>query len=421
MRNHSIVVDLGFGDAGKGSIVDYLTSMSVPIENRGKVVVRFNGGAQAGHRVVHAGAGTHVFSQFGSGFFNHAATYLSRFMLVDPLALITEAEHLQYPSVGPPLNRVMIDRRALLTTPFHSAANKAKEVARGDARHGSCGMGIGETMAFSIANPDDAPTVADTQDTKVLRRKLWALHDYYRDIIPAKDTPPIDLLIEVYKSFASVAHMVDENFLPLALQNSNVVFEGAQGVLLDEWFGTYPYNSWSKTSFANAQTLLDEAGYTDPVKRIGVTRTYMVRHGAGPFPTENELLTAKLPDAANVEGPWQGKFRVGELDLVLLRYALKVAGRVDALAVTHMDKLRLLTEGFANHYFIDGQRVDDIHTPSAKNFVYQQDLTERLMRANAVILPGDPMEALRSLDIPIEIESHGPKSAHKQRHVAVAA
>lgn len=421
MRNHSIVVDLGFGDAGKGSIVDYLTSMAIPIDDRAKTVVRFSGGAQAGHRVVHPGAGEHVFSQFGAGFFNHAATYLSRFMLVDPLALITEAEHLQFPSVGPPLSRVMIDRRALLTTPFHSAANKAREVARGADRHGSCGMGIGETRRFERDHPDDAPIVADTQEPKVLRRKLWALHDYYMDLIPAADMPPIDLLMEVYKSFANIAHMVDERFLPLALENSNVVFEGAQGVLLDEWFGTYPYNSWTKTGFDNALTLLDEADYTDPVKRIGVTRTYMVRHGAGPFPTENELLTKELPDAANVNGPWQGQFRVGELDMVLLRYALEVTKGADALAVTHMDKLDKFTWGVGDGYIIDGQRVDAIHPPPAKDFVYQQDLTERLMRAKALIVPGDPLYALESLDIPIEILSYGPKYRDKKVRQAVAA
>src|SRR5258707_5943403 len=141
---HVIVVDLGYGDAGKGTVVDWLCS---PGQAGGpRTVVRFNGGAQAAHNVVTQDGRHHTFAQFGSGTLSAPGTrtYLSRFMLVDPLALVGEAEHLARLGVAAPLALVAIDRDALLTTPYHQAANRAREAARGAARHGSCGMGVGE-------------------------------------------------------------------------------------------------------------------------------------------------------------------------------------------------------------------------------------------------------------------------------------
>src|SRR5215213_5251193 len=143
MHHAFLTVDLGFGDAGKGSIVDFLTH-----EHAAHTVVRYNGGAQAAHRVVTAGANPreHVFAHFGSGTLAGAATHLSRFMLLDPLAMLAEEQHLRELGVDDAFERTTIDEQALVLTPFQRAVNRLRELARGDARHGSCGMGIGETM-----------------------------------------------------------------------------------------------------------------------------------------------------------------------------------------------------------------------------------------------------------------------------------
>ena len=121
-------------------------------------MVRFNGGAQAAHNVITSDGRYHAFAQFGSGTFTPGVrTHLSRFVLVDPLALAAEAAHLASVGVGDALDRLTVDRDTLMTTPYHRLANQARERARGAARHGSCGMGIGETANYALEHPDDAP------------------------------------------------------------------------------------------------------------------------------------------------------------------------------------------------------------------------------------------------------------------------
>lgn len=436
MKAHGAVIGLGFGDEGKGSIVDYLTSRHSPYgPGHFSTVVRFNGGAQAGHRVVRpdalpadhigGGGGAHIFSQFGSGYFNGMMTHLSRHSLVDPLALVSEAEALDRMWVGQAFKRLTIDRHALLVTPFHSAANKARERARGDERHGSCGMGIGETMAYFLQHPEDAPRVGDTQDKKVLRRKLWGLHDFYQGLVDAADMPPIDMLIDVYHQFSNWTKIVDEYFLPTLMDHSNVVFEGAQGVLLDEDMGFHPYTTWSKTTFANVIDLAEGREF----ERFGVTRTYSTRHGAGPFPTEDPEWSARLPDPTNVLGEWQGNFRVGPLDLVLLRYAAEAVGGLDQIAVTHLDTdVSAVCVGYERPVTARDSGLVTALTPPkvAKERGYQQRLGEMLSSVRPIFVEttrdmvdstetwADVLTGIeKATGAPVTIYGLGPKAENK--------
>lgn len=424
------VIGLQFGDEGKGSVVDYLTSRhSVFGPHHFGTVVRFNGGAQAGHRVVRAdsipashdggGGGAHVFSQFSSGFFNGAMTHLSKFSLVDPLALVSEAEALDRVGVGQAFRRLTIDRHALLVTPFHSAANKAREKARGDKRHGSCGMGIGETTAFFLQHPEDAPRVGDAQDLKVLRRKLWGLHDFYAGLVDTADMPPIDALVSVYREFANWTKIVDEYYLPTILDHENVLFEGAQGVLLDQDYGFHPYTTWSRTTFANVVDLMSEAQDHD-FERIGVVRTYATRHGAGPFPSEDPTWAERLPDAANVKGDWQGSFRVGPLDRVLLKYAVEAVGGVDSVVLNHVDRAHEVGRVCVGYEMADASLYAPITTgimppQEAGERGYQQRLGEMLMTAKPVIedMSDVVAEVEESTGAPVVIVGRGPKAENK--------
>jgi adenylosuccinate synthase len=132
-----------------------------------------------------------------------------------------------------------------------------------------------------------------------------------------------------------------------------MVFEGAQGVMLDEKHGTAPHNTWTNTTFENADTLLDEIGCTDRM-RIGCLRTYYTRHGVGPFPTEDNTLD--LPEPHNGNDGFQGKFRVGRFDFTLAKQALSIVGGVDVLALSHLDYLPRL--GWQERVFID--RVSEL-------------------------------------------------------------
>ena len=362
-----IVTDLGFGDAGKGTTVDFLTRQTTRA-----VIVRFNGGAQAAHNVHTSDGRHHTFAQFGSGtLVPGTRTYLSRFVLFDPYALMREGEALERLGVTNPLSLVTIDEAALTVTPFQKAANRLREALRGSGRHGSVGMGIGETMADQISFPAQAVYVADLRDERLLAEKLvrqqalkysefevhfdvLRAHDYLKDELRVLTDPSMPRTIAATMvglmrrcTLGTIAT------LRRLMATHTLIFEGAQGILIDEWHGFHPYTTWSTTTNDNANELLRELQFADMVTRYGVVRAYSTRHGPGPFPSESATLTTLLPDTHNHFGRWQREFRVGWLDLPLTRYALTVSGGTNAIALTHLDRFASLADKqVVTHYRI---------------------------------------------------------------------
>ena len=453
MNDHVIVVDLGYGDAGKGTVVDWLCAQSKRSTSstrsaRGaqgrpvQAVVRFNGGAQAAHHVLAPNGAPHAFAQFGSGTFAQGTrTFLSRFMLVDPLALVAEAEHLKSLGVPDPFGLVAIDRDALLTTPYHRAANQAREQARGDGRHGSCGMGIGETAGYALAYPQDAPRADDMTTPRILERKLALLRDRltkeFADLngmselasLPAFRTaiagiPPTADVAAVYRAVADRVTLAGDGYLTSLLKTGPVVFEGAQGVLLDEWRGFHPYTTWSTTTFENADTLLHESGSGSgneaQATRLGVTRTYQTRHGPGPFPTEDPAL--RIAERHNANGRWQGRFRLGHLDALALGYAAEVVGGVDEIALTHLDSAQE-HEGelrICRAYDLSGRRVPRLDPGPPRDLAFQESLTGALLTACPVYDPAErvtaadwPDAVAEILRAPVSVVSRGPAVTDK--------
>ncbi|MFI5926666.1 adenylosuccinate synthetase [Micromonospora sp. NPDC051543] len=405
---HVAVVDLGYGDAGKGTVVDWLCATR-PVHT----VVRFNGGAQAAHNVVLRDGRHHTFAQFGAGTFHPGVgTHLSRHVVVDPLALAAEADHLATVGVPDALDRLTVDSEALLATPYHRAANRAREIARGADRHGSCGLGVGEAVAYGLAHPNDAPRVADCRHPAVLRRRLTVLRDRLTAELGPLDAPPVDDCLPAYTGFAGGVAIVDRTWLAGALRSGTCVFEGAQGVLLDEWHGFHPYTTWSTTTFTNADRLLAEAGQAGELTRIGVLRTVTTRHGPGPLVTEDPTLP--FVDRNNPTNPWQGRFRFGHFDAVAHRYALAAAGGVDGLALTHLDlagpDLRICRR------YDTGDRL----TPGPPGDLDRQAaLTDRLLRSRPVYdeAPADWAEAVGAeLATPVVLTSRGPTADDKSAH-----
>ncbi len=414
-----IVVGLGLGDEGKGAVVDYLAAVH-PVHT----VVRYNGGAQAAHNVVLPDGRHHTFHQFGSATFRGADTFLSRFVLVEPIRLLLEAAALQAKGVSDPFGRLAIDGRALVITPFHIELNRLKEQARAGSRHGSCGLGIGETRAYAIRYGLDALEMRDLLDPVVLRDKLRLAAE--RLVEQARHLQPLasvsdDLMAETldrYGRVIALARVAGPDFLGERLRAGvgDVVFEGAQGVLLDEAYGFYPHVTWTDTTTAHAMRLLAEAGYGGPLRRLGVVRTYATRHGAGPLVTEDASLAERIAEPHNPAYEWAGGMRFGHFDAVATRYAFEVTGGVDELAITHLDDLaRLGGPRMCDSYQIDGRGLDHLPRPAHPvDLEVQAQLTKHLLNAQPVyarVSAADLPAAIGArLGIPISLRFSGPTS-----------
>lgn len=429
-----VVVGLSFGDEGKGSLTDYL------VRKHGMhTVVRFNGGSQAGHNVVLADGRQHTFAQFGSGAFAGCRTHLSRYMLVNPQFLMNEERHLQELGFEHNYARLTVERTALVTTPFQVAANRLREMLRaeGTGRHGSCGMGIGETMADWVTSPADSLRIEDLEVPTRMRCKLTISQIRKRSelegtcgvstLTPAMEqqwailTDPhiVDVCVENYEKFAHLATFVDDTYLATLLsREGGVIFEGAQGVLLDQDWGFFPHVTRTSTTIENARVLIDH--FADGrVKKLGLMRAYATRHGPGPFPTEDASL--QLPDSHNCFGEWQRSFRVGHLDVVAARYALQVIGGVDEIVMTCVDRVEQLGRWkLCVGYQPSGpDDITRLSPPRADDLVARAAWTAKISTVTPIY------EAYRDLDefirrveelleTPVRLCSYGPTAEDKR-------
>jgi adenylosuccinate synthase len=419
MKRAIITVGLGFGDEGKGATVDFLTR-----KFEADLVVRYCGGSQAGHNVQLPGGGRHTFSQLGAGTLaaapDHPRTYLGPHVVIDPPALAREARHLADLGVRDPARLLTIHPGCLVATPWLRAVNRLRELSRGDARHGSCGQGIGEARSYWLRYGADAVFAADLRQLDTLRDKLELQRQ--RTLLALQDV--IDLLhadtlheFDLWELNAeAVAHELYEA-VPDGLRIDaavpafrTAIFEGAQGVLLDEYRGFHPYTTWSTVTPHHAWELVHATG-VEAVAVLGVTRAYTTRHGEGPLPTFSAELTGRLQDVGNPWNRWQGSLRCGWLDLPLLRYAAAVAGPLDGIVVNHLDEVRD-TEWFV----CDAYRNVSLTPAAAPQLSWQGRLTQELRRAEPLLSPATPHSIVRSLSelAPVVITSTGPTHEHRE-------
>lgn len=346
MHSH-IVVGLAFGDEGKGSWVDHLCRL-----HNIKTVVRFNGGAQARHHVTTEAGVTHGFAQFGShSFIPGAKTMLSRYMLIEPIHLLIEAGELMSKGVHMPTQRLYISSEAPIIPFTNVLLNQVMEIARGNHRHGSCGLGIGLTQRDIDEGNKPVIRAGDLKHRVVIESKLREHHQLtlselsawksaagskpYSELVDAFGQI-INHCVDMYMKVASWTNIIPEVAFLSTLRRQPAVFEGAQGAMLDQHQGTFPNCTRSTTTPENARRLLADAGFTGDVTSHGLFRAYGTRHGAGPFPTEDEKLF--VPQCDNGTGEWQGVFRTGWFDTVLARSALNFS-EVDEVVLTNLDRL----------------------------------------------------------------------------------
>jgi adenylosuccinate synthase len=421
MKRAIITVGLGFGDEGKGATVDFLTRRL-----EADLVVRYCGGSQAGHNVELPDGRRHTFSQFGAGTLARASdpprTYLGPNVIIDPLALVREARHLAELDVPDPFRLLTIHPRCLVTTPWHQILNHLRELSRGNAKHGSCGQGIGEARSYWLKYGEDAVFAADLRHLDQLRHKLelqrqrtlLELQEFI-DRIDGESLHEFDLweLSEETVAWDLYEALPDSLVIDAAVPAFRMaIFEGAQGILLDEYRGFHPYTTWSTVTAHHAWELIHAAN-VEAITVLGITRAYTTRHGEGPLPTYSAELTNRLQDAGNPWNRWQGSLRCGWLDLPLVRYAAAVAGPLDGIVVNHLDQMRQ-----ADCHVCDSYRNVTLTPSAAPQLSSQAQLTQDLFQAEPVFSPATPERILRSLSelAPVVIASTGP--THQQRELA---
>ncbi len=355
-----VIVGAQFGDEGKGKLVDFLTA-------KANWVVRFHGGNNAGHTLVVNGVKTKL-NLVPSGILRaESKCLIGGGVVVDPTVLLSEINALKSTGISIDQTRLFIDRAASLVLPYHIAIDQARELAKGDAKIGTTGRGIGPCYEDRASRC--SVRVADLTDLSTLKERVAAIikerNLYLRSVLNSSTQ------ISEQDTFA-VLELAAKEILPFACNGSStinkaiiaqerVVFEGAQGTFLDPTFGTFPFVTSSSTLAGAVCT-----GCGVGAKHIGhvlaVGKAYSTRVGSGPFLTE---LTDALGDKIRERGAEFGTVtgrprRCGWLDLVLLRRSLELNG-ADSLAITKLDVLSgFQTLKVGVRYQLDGVEIDDM-------------------------------------------------------------
>lgn len=319
------VIGAGYGDEGKGLLTDFLVrkfgATGKPIVN-----VRFNGGAQAGHTVV-TEKERHVFGHFGAGTFAGASTFLSSKFIFNPYAFRREYDVLRTAN-----HRIVVDVHpdCMVTTTYDMVLNGLRELARGDGKHGSCGLGINETVTRHLAG--QTLTVSDLFKPNLdeIIYNMWYNWWYprFKEIdLSNADQVKVHALLDAFYSVDAdnlYGYRLPINVTTLPDTNAEwYIFEGAQGLQLDEYLGEFPHVTRSVTGLPSAILAAHEAGVSS-ITPMYVTRCYKTRHGAGPLSHEGEKFSeSEIVDQTNVTGQWQGNFRYAPLDLAELERFIK--------------------------------------------------------------------------------------------------
>lgn len=351
MKKAFAVIGANFGDEGKGLMTDHFCR-----EQNNAIDIRFNGGAQAGHTVCTPDGRRHVFSHIGAGAFAGADTFLSEFFIINPMLFMRE-----FADIGEFAGNIFVDRRCAVTLPCDMMLNQFAERQRSNDRHGSCGVGIFETICRSRM-PQFALTFGEIADTPEFRRmladrirrinneycgkraaELGITGEYAAGLktLLTNDTVTdnfIDDLMAMFRICRTADEQIIENY-------DTAVFEGAQGLLLDmERDDYFPNLTPSNTGMKNIRSILDRLSPRD-TEVCYVTRSFFTRHGAGRFDTECGSFADDngLYDKTNAPNEFQGRFRYGWFDLAEFMNSIALDMRYVknderiSVAVTHLD------------------------------------------------------------------------------------
>jgi len=366
------VVGSQWGDEGKGKIVDWLSS-------RADVVVRFQGGHNAGHTLVIDGV-EYKLSLLPSGIVRGGKlSIIGNGVVVDPWHLLKEIDAVRAKGVEVNPQNLMLAENATLILPVHQATDKALEAAREGAKPGSkigtTGRGIGPAYEDKVARR--GIRVCDLQHPELLKEKIERLMVHHNALLKGVGAETMDPqkvyddLMQLNGEVLQYAGVVWKRLEEARVKGERVLFEGAQGMMLDVDHGTYPYVTSSNTVSANAATG-SGVGPRSVNYVLGITKAYTTRVGTGPFPTElmddiGEGIGQRGKEFGTVTGR---KRRCGWFDAVLVRQACKVGG-IDGIALTKLDVLDGMDElKVCVGYELNGEVIQ--HYPASS--IHQADV-----------------------------------------------
>jgi len=356
------VVGSQWGDEGKGKIVDWLSE-------RADVVVRFQGGHNAGHTLV-IGDAVYKLSLLPSGIVREGkVSMIGNGVVIDPWALVKEIAGLKEQGIDVTPERLNIAANACLILPLHGELDRIREEARGAAKIGTTGRGIGPAYEDKVARR--AIRVCDLADKSVLEDKIGQLlfhHNALRRGLGADEIDGADLLdqlLQIGPEITRFSGNVWRRLSALRRQGKRILFEGAQGAMLDIDHGTYPYVTSSNT-VAGAAAVGSGLGPGAVDYVLGITKAYTTRVGAGPFPTEQDNdIGNHLGERGREFGTVTGrKRRCGWFDAVMVRQAVTVAG-IDGIALTKLDVLDGMDELKVCVGYKQGNKSLDYFPPSS--------------------------------------------------------
>tara|TARA_B100000212_G_scaffold331543_1_gene298862 strand:- start:498 stop:1793 length:1296 start_codon:yes stop_codon:yes gene_type:complete len=352
-----VVVGSQWGDEGKGKIVDWLSS-------RADVVVRFQGGHNAGHTLVIEGK-TYKLSLFPSGIVRKdKVSIIGNGVVIDPWAFSEELETLTKQDVFIDHNNLKIAENASLILPVHKNLDILREhLSSNDSKIGTTKRGIGPAYEDKVGRR--SIRVGDLKDLKALKVKVNNLVDHHNIILRGMNESEINAE-DIYQKLVEVSDVIKpfisrtQEFLINARKNrKRILFEGAQGALLDIDHGTYPYVTSSNT-IASAAATGSGQGVNSINYVLGITKAYTTRVGEGPFPSEQDNeIGNQLGEKGHEFGTVTGrKRRCGWFDAVLVRHAIEVSG-IDGMALTKLDVLDSFEEiNICVAYELDGKVID---------------------------------------------------------------
>jgi len=418
MSKNVVVIGAQWGDEGKGKIVDWLT-------DHARGVVRFQGGHNAGHTLVIGGKKT-VLHLIPSGILREkVACYIGNGVVLSPQALVEEIDTLEAAGVDV-RSRLKISEACPLILPHHAALDLAREAAKGAGKIGTTGRGIGPAYEDKAARR--ALRLQDLFHPQRFSKKLSEVLDFHNFVLKNYLKAATVDFQKTYDDAMGLAERIRPMLadVPRALYEAqkaghNLLFEGAQGTLLDIDHGTYPYVT-SSNCVAGAAAAGAGIGPQHLHYVLGITKAYCTRVGSGPFPTElNDEIGARLAKLGNEFGATTGRpRRCGWFDAAALKRSIQING-FSGLGVTKLDVLDgLETVKIASGYRLNGQSRDILPVGSEElegcEPVYEtmpgwKDSTVGLTRFEQ--LPGAAQKFLKRIEdlcsVPIDLVSTGPE------------